>query len=349
MCMSDARDIYKRQLGQPIILLTDRQTNVIPIPDGSRIRALLDDYIGFYEYDGFIITYDDGDDYRTAKFDTDETTFDWGAATSGDNRDHAIHARVTPSQIPTFTNLDDTVAISNNAVAGTVLFTVAAIDSDIEDAGLLTIAHSASSGSAAAFFELDLNTLEVKIKSGVSLSPGDHSMTFTVTDPCARWSSGILTIRVENDPPVITSLATSSSTTISEDLSAETLLHTLDVTDTQPTTCKLLFTGVPFVIKRISGSTKFGIFLSTGASLDYDAQNAYVLDLSCTDTYDDTAGVYTVYLIRNEPPSINGLPRATDIQEDVVVETLHIFCDCPENTAVTCSVTAITPNQILYS
>ncbi|XP_071127690.1 protocadherin Fat 4-like [Mytilus edulis] len=332
--------------GENDITANNRQTNVIPIPDGSRIRALLDDYIGFYEYDGFIITYDDGDDYRTAKFDTDETTFDWGAATSGDNRDHAIHARVTPSQIPTFTNLDDTVAISNNAVAGTVLFTVAAIDSDIEDAGLLTIAHSASSGSAAAFFELDLNTLEVKIKSGVSLSPGDHSMTFTVTDPCARWSSGILTIRVENDPPVITSLATSSSTTISEDLSAETLLHTLDVTDTQPTTCKPLFTGVPFVIKRISGSTKFGIFLSTGASLDYDAQNAYVLDLSCTDTYDDTAGVYTVYLIRNEPPSINGLPRATDIQEDVVVETtLYTFSVTdPENTAVTCSVTAITPN-----
>ncbi|XP_076113799.1 cadherin EGF LAG seven-pass G-type receptor 1-like [Mytilus galloprovincialis] len=171
-------------------------------------------------------------------------------------------------------------------------------------------------------------------------------MTFTVTDPCARSSSGILTIRVENDPPVITSLATSSSTTISEDLSAETLLHTLDVTDTQPTTCKPLFTGVPFEIKRISGSTKFGIFLSTGASLDYDAQNAYVLDLSCTDTYDDTAGVYTVYLIRNEPPSINGLPRATDIQEDVVVETtLYTFSVTdPENTAVTCSVTAITPN-----
>ncbi|CAC5375305.1 unnamed protein product [Mytilus coruscus] len=47
-----------------------------------------------------------------------------------------------------------------------------------------------------------------------------------------------------------------------------------------------------------------------------------------------------------KPPSINGLPRATDIQEDVVVETtLYTFSVTdPENTVVTCSVTAITPN-----
>ncbi|XP_052079712.1 protocadherin beta-14-like [Mytilus californianus] len=171
-------------------------------------------------------------------------------------------------------------------------------------------------------------------------------MTFSVTDPCSRSSSGILTIRVENDPPVITSLATSSSTTISEDLTTETLLHTLIVTDSTPTTCQLDSPGVPFQIKTISGSTNYGIFLSTGASMDYDAQNAYVLDLSCTDSYDATKGIFTVYLVRNEPPTINGLPRASDIQEDVIVETtLYTFSVTdPESTVVTCDVTAITPN-----
>lgn len=44
----------------------------------------------------------------------------------------------------------------------------------------------------------------------------------------------------------------------------------------------------------------YGIFLSSSASLDYAAQNAYVLDLSCKDGYDDTTGIYTVYLIQNE-------------------------------------------------
>ncbi|CAC5406188.1 unnamed protein product [Mytilus coruscus] len=320
--------------------------NEIAITTGTRIRAFKDDYIGFYEYAGSVITYGNGDDYKTATFTSDQTTFDWTAETLGDKRDHAIHARITQSEIPTFTNLNDTVAISNNAVAGTVLFTLATSDSDPEDAGQLTVAHTPSSGSAATFFELDSTTSEVKIKSGVSLSPGDHDMTFSVTDPCSRSSSGILTIRVENDPPVITSLATSSSTTISEDLIAETLLHTLNVTDSTPTTCQLDSTGVPFQIKTISGSTNYGIFLSTGASMDYDAQNAYVLDLSCTDSYDATKGIFTVYLVRNEPPTINGLPRASDIQEDVIVETtLYTFSVTdPESTLVTCDVTAITPN-----
>ncbi|VDI13027.1 protocadherin Fat 4 [Mytilus galloprovincialis] len=171
-------------------------------------------------------------------------------------------------------------------------------------------------------------------------------MNFSVTDPCSRSSISTLTVRVENDPPVITSLATSNSITISEDLTAETLFHTLMVTDSTPTTCQLDSIGVPFEIKTKSGSTDYGIFLSAGASMDYDTQNAYVLDLSCTDTFDVTTGVYTVYLVRNEPPTINGLPRATDMQEDVVVETTlyTLSVTDPESTVVTCDVTAITPN-----
>ncbi|XP_063404862.1 cadherin EGF LAG seven-pass G-type receptor 1-like [Mytilus trossulus] len=327
----------------------DRNENTMTVTAGSRIRVYNDDYIGFYESAGSVITYDDGNDggdYKTATFGSDQTTFDWDAATGGNRRDHAIHARITPSQIPAFTNLDDTVAISNNEVAGTVIFTLAASDSDPEDAGLLTVAHTGNTGSAATFFELDSTTWEVKIRSGVSLSPGDHAMTFSVTDPCSRSSSSTLTVRVENDPPVITSLATSSSKTISEDLTAETLLHTLVVTDSTPTTCQLDSIGVPFEIKTISGSTNYGIFLSAGASMDYDTQNAYILDLSCTDNFDVTKGVYTVYLVRNEPPTINGLPRATDMQEDVVVETTlyTLSVTDPESTVVTCDVTEITPN-----
>ncbi|CAC5375304.1 unnamed protein product [Mytilus coruscus] len=47
-----------------------------------------------------------------------------------------------------------------------------------------------------------------------------------------------------------------------------------------------------------------------------------------------------------EPPTINGLPRASDIREDVVVETtLYTFSVTdPESTVVTCDVTAIIPS-----
>lgn len=57
-------------------------------------------FIVSYEYAGSVITYDDGndgDDYKTANFASDQTTFDWDTATGGNRRDHAIHARITPS------------------------------------------------------------------------------------------------------------------------------------------------------------------------------------------------------------------------------------------------------------
>lgn len=56
-------------------------------------------------------------------------------------------------------------------------------------------------------------------------------------------------------PPVIDSLAISNSIDISEDNTAEQLLHTLQVTDSDAFTCSLDTTSVPFEIKLISGST----------------------------------------------------------------------------------------------
>ncbi|CAG2211210.1 unnamed protein product [Mytilus edulis] len=154
----DSGSTWTRRGENDITATDDRNENVIVISPGNRIRVFPNDYIGFYEYDGSVITYGNGDDYRTATFTTDKTTFDWDTATAGNNRDHAIHARITPSEIPAFTNLDDTVAISNNEVAGTVIFTLAASDSDPEDATQLTVAHTGSTGFAAAFFELDTTT-----------------------------------------------------------------------------------------------------------------------------------------------------------------------------------------------
>lgn len=41
------------------------------------------------------------------------------------------------------------------------------------------------------------------MRAGVSLTPGDHSMTFSITDPCGQSSTGTLTLRVENDVSII--------------------------------------------------------------------------------------------------------------------------------------------------
>lgn len=59
-------------------------------------------------------------------------------------------------QIPVFTNLDDTVAVSNSEVAGTVLFTLTISDGDAEDDSTqLTLANTVNTGSASTLFEYD--------------------------------------------------------------------------------------------------------------------------------------------------------------------------------------------------
>ena len=58
---------------------------------------------------------------------------------------------------------------------------------------------------------------------------------------------------IQNTPPVIDSLP--ASTSISEDVTAVTLLHTILVTDTDTVTCSLASTvpaGAPFTVKLVT-------------------------------------------------------------------------------------------------
>lgn len=75
---------------------------------------------------------------------------------------------------------------------------------------------------------------------------------------------------------MITSLATSNNKTISEDLTTETLLHTLEVTEADPFTCQIDSTGVPFVIKTISGSSSKLQIIIIGYYLDSTFRSARI-------------------------------------------------------------------------
>lgn len=57
---------------------------------------------------------------------------------------------------PVFDNLDDTVSLPNTQAGGSTLFTLAFSDADTEDT--LTVTQTATTGSAAAFFEYDGTT-----------------------------------------------------------------------------------------------------------------------------------------------------------------------------------------------
>ena len=51
----------------------------------------------------------------------------------------------------------------------------------------------------------------------------------------------------------------------------------------------------------------YAINLRANAGLNYDTQRTYTVTVQCTDTKDTTSGTFTVYVLRNQPPTITNL------------------------------------------
>ena len=51
----------------------------------------------------------------------------------------------------------------------------------------------------------------------------------------------------------------------------------------------------------------YSIILQANAGLNYDTQRTYTVTVQCTDTKDTTSGTFTVYVLRNQPPTITNL------------------------------------------
>ncbi|CAC5396996.1 FAT4 [Mytilus coruscus] len=175
-----------------------------------------------------------------------------------------------------------------------------------------------------------------------------YNLQLKVEDPCTRSSTGTEIIDIVNRLPVINNLPDSVS--ISEDTADNTLIFTIDATDTvtDPLQCKKKGGGtVPFSVAQIPGSTDYGVYKNSGVLLNYDTTPSYTVTVECDDLDDEVEAVLTINLIQNQAPVIQSLPDSASFLEDLNTNTLlhKLTVTDAESDTVTCT---LNPSSTIY-
>ncbi|KAL3873969.1 hypothetical protein ACJMK2_037043 [Sinanodonta woodiana] len=161
------------------------------------------------------------------------------------------------------------------------------------------------------YFTYDSNTRIIKVASSLPGSIGVNELVFLVSDPYSQTSTGTFTITVSNVAPVIHSLP--NSILIIETTKNETLLHSINVTDTSTNiTCSMMTTGLPFLIKKITNTTQWGIYLKNNPALDASTRPVYNLNISCDDGIAVVTGIFIVNITDNIPPTFTNLASSNN-------------------------------------
>ncbi|XP_053376789.1 cadherin-23-like [Mercenaria mercenaria] len=200
-----------------------------------------------------------------------------------------------------------THTITNDVSIGYFIDTVTWSDPDVGDE--LTISMSTNTK-----FNFDTGTGNVTVASSLAGPDSTEVLVFTVTDYCANAASASVTVSITNEAPVIHAMP--ASDTLLEDTTLETLLYTVNATDSVDTvSCS--FSGVvtdPFTVKQIPATSNYGIYSNANPNFDYDTVNQYDLTVVCTDGYKNSnTGTFYLYLVKNQPPVIHNLQGATTL------------------------------------
>ncbi|XP_053376788.1 cadherin-23-like [Mercenaria mercenaria] len=297
-------------------------SQTLTISSGNQISVRTGDIIGWYA-DGTNLV-----EHKDAGGSPDSTTLpmarptvgqtvSWGSGTTISSRTYAIRATANGGTGPTIDSPanGNTYSIINDVSIGHFIETVTWSDADVGDE--LTIAMTANS-------KFDFNTVTGDLTVATSLSGPDstESLTFTVTDYCGNTDAITIQVTIINEPPVIHDMPASG--TLLEDTTLETLLYTINATDSaDPVTCS--FSGVvtdPFTVKQIPGTSNFGIYSDANPNFDYDTVNQYDLTVVCTDGYKNSnTGTFYLYLVKNQPPVIHNLQGATTLSTTAGIGT----------------------------
>ncbi|CAC5396998.1 unnamed protein product [Mytilus coruscus] len=333
---TQSNDVYLL-VGSNSLTSTNPGTEEIrTITNGQRIRVMKNDYPGIHSTGGSVVTYENEGPETirrltgiTTAIGVSTTLNTSGAAVS--NSDYAIRSYYTPSEAPQLTGLG-TVTVYNDVSIGKVLATITYTDSDQEDVGSLTLTLESATNSGTSYFELVAD--EIRIKATPPMNTYD--LQIKVEDPCTVSSTGTETIQIVNRLPVIHNLPDSVS--ISEDTADNTLIFTLNATDTvtDPVSCTKKGGGnVPFSVAQIPSSTDYGVYKDAGVLLNSDTAASYTVTVECDDLDD-------------KPPTIVNLPMSSEIPESLTAESLlyTISVTDPTNDTVTCFLSI--PSYIYY-
>ncbi|XP_052762071.1 cadherin EGF LAG seven-pass G-type receptor 2-like [Mya arenaria] len=307
-----------RLVGQNSVTVSADAEVTFPITTGKRITVKDQDRIGWWTDGADIITHKDGgngeadqNNYMALATKIVGDEVDWSGATVTNDRSYGIRADLNPNNDPSFTNLPGSTSITNAAAAATSLVTITVTDTDSYDVDTLDVTMTTN-----ARYAFDTTTKILTTASSLTdVGSTVDRLVFQVVDQCDNTASATFTVTITNDPPVIQNLPASES--LSEDVTAETLIFTVTATDSaNDVTCSLAAgvpTTLPFLVKQIPSSTDYGIYSKSNPGFDYEATNSYTFNIDCSDGYSSDSEDFTVYLLKNAAPVFVNLQNSTSI------------------------------------
>lgn len=235
------------------------------------------------------------------------------ASYSVTNIEFSLKANLAPGNIPTFGASPTSSSVTDDTAVGTLIATVTATDADALDTLNTQWTATSPAGNSGVF---NYNNVTGAITTTNQLPIGTTQLTFTSIDNCGNTVTHVYSLTVTNYPPVFQNLP--DTTSISEDIAVETQLKVLTVTDASladTVTCSVNNinpTTTDLYLRYAPGTSDYSVYLRGVNTLDYDTQRQYVLTIDCTDSKVTVQETYTVYILRNQQPTITNLPAGSN-------------------------------------
>nr|XP_022313980.1 protocadherin-like protein [Crassostrea virginica] len=304
----------------------------VTVAAADQIAVKSGDYLGFKSSGATIVRYDktnngvgNGDEIVQFSTTTDHTVgsplLAYAEYTAERNIKFGLKATLGPGATPQFqAGLATTSSVTDDTPVSTTLLTVVATD----PGDTITLSLQSTTPTSTAF---NFNAATGVLSTVDQLPIGNTAFVFRATDLCLNFVEHTFTLTVTNFPPVIENLP--ASTEVSEDVNVETQLYVLTVTDASladTVTCTITNVNpalTALYLRYATGTSNYAINLRANAGLNYDTQRTYTVTVQCTDTKDTTSGTFTVYVLRNQPPTITNL-QATQNSIDVASSSVSI-------------------------
>ncbi|XP_060559152.1 protocadherin-like protein [Ruditapes philippinarum] len=310
-------------VGENVIAVAAGENPSLPIAAGDQISVRPGDRIGWFADGNNIIEHKAAGTIPETTIQsmtrpTVGSTTTW-PTTSVQTNTYAIKAIANGGSGPTIDSPADNTAYSilNNEAIGTAITTVTWSDPDVGDELNITM----TTNSKFTFTE-GTGTGTLSVATSLSGNDSTETLTFTVTDFCGNTDDITITVDIVNEPPVLHDMP--AAVTLSEDTTTQTLLYTINATDTaDPITCSFSpATTDPFSINQVSGTSDYGIYVDDTPNLSYNTKNSYTFTVKCNDGYKDSnTGTFYVYLVKNKTPVIHNLQAATSISTSAGIGT----------------------------
>ncbi|XP_033726702.1 cadherin-23-like [Pecten maximus] len=312
-----------------------------PISSGT-IYVIQNDYLAIYQPSNAVIPYGNGNgntnDFKRTTSVGGATTYAWGSESVAGTRNYAFNARLdpgrektakttpstfyciltkytmsftsftVPTNLPTFSNLDGSVSVSDSVTAGTSVFTVTVSD---VDGDILSTEMTTSS----PYFSFDDSILEVSV---LTTPPANtYSLEFKVTDRCANTATATLTVTVA-DPcagsatPTFSDASPTASISTSE--AVGTTVSTLTVSDTDGGTLSTVMTSSSSYFSFDTSSLEVKVLASPITAATYN------LNFEVTDDCSNTATA-TLTVTVTDPCAGSATPTFSDAAPTASIST----------------------------